>query len=84
MMLTISSGSVVADMALSPDESMIVVTMPWATRNAPVISSMPQLTAACANTKRIKHLNAISGFFISAKLPQVLTTPMTKNNTSSA
>ena len=84
MMLTISSGSAVADMALSPDESMIVVTMPWATRKAPVISSMPQLTAACASTKRIKHLNAISGFFISAKLPQVLTTPMTKNNTSSA
>ena len=71
-------------MAVRPDESMIVVTIPWATRKAPVISSMPQVTAACASTKRMKHLNASSGFFISAKLPQVFTIPMTKNSTNSA
>ena len=47
-------------------------------------SSMPHDTAACASTKRMKHLKATSGFFISAKLPQVLTTPITKNSTSSA
>ena len=84
MMLAISSGSAVADMAVRPAESMIVVAMPWATRKAPVISSMPQVTAACASTKRMKHLNASSGFFISAKLPQVFTMPITKNSTSSA
>ena len=38
MTLTSSSGNVVADIAVSPEESMMVVTMPWATRNAPVIS----------------------------------------------
>ena len=84
MTLTSSSGNVVADIAVSPEESMMVVTMPWATRNAPVISSMPHDTAACASTKRMKHLKATSGFFISVKLPQVLTTPITKNSTNSA
>ena len=84
MMLTILLGSSVADKADNPDESMIVETIPWATRNSIVMISIPQVTAACAKIKRIKHLNATSGFLISAKLPQVFTTPMTKNSTSSA
>ena len=32
----------------------------------------------------MKHLNTISGFFTSVKLPQVLTIPITKNSTSRA
>ena len=63
---------------------MMVEIIPWATLNSAVISSMPWVTAAWASTKRIKHLNTISGFFNSVKLPQVLTMPMTKNSTSRA
>ena len=81
---TISSGNVVADMAVSPEAPMMVVTIPCATLNRAVISSIPWEAAACANTKRIKVLNTTSGRFISVKLPQVLTTPITKNNTRSA
>lgn len=36
-----SSGSVVGDMAVMPDASMMVDTAPWAIRNRAFISSMP-------------------------------------------
>ncbi len=72
------------DMAVRPEESMMVDTMPWATRNRASHQLHAPGTAACASTKRMKHLKATSGFFISVKLPQVLTTPITKNSTSSA
>ena len=84
MMATISSGSVVALRSARPDESMMVEIMPWATRNRAVMSSIPYITAAWARIKRTKHLKAISGFFSSVKLPQVLTTPITKNSTRRA
>ena len=84
MMFTISSGSVVAVMADKPDELMMEDTMLWAMLNRAVISSMPWDTAAWASTKRTKHLSACSGFFNSAKLPIVFTTPITKNSTSRA
>ena len=82
MVVTISLGRVVADMAVRPEEDMMVDTMPWATLNSAVISSIPCPTAAWASTNRTKHRKAISGFFSSAKLPQVLTTPAAKKSTS--
>lgn len=63
---------------------MMVTIIPWATWNSADISSMPWVTAAWARTKRIKHLNTISGFFNSVNDPHVLTMPITKNSTSRA
>jgi len=83
MMATISSGSVVALRSARPDESMMVETMPWATRTGRSWH-IPYITAAWARIKRTKYLKAISGFFSSVKLPQVLTTPITKNSTRRA
>ena len=68
MMVTISAGRVVSVSADSPEAVMMVEIIPWATLNSAVISSIPWVTAACASTKRIKHLNTISGFFNSVKL----------------
>ena len=63
---------------------MMVEIASCATLNRSVSSSIPLSTAACATTKRTKHFSAISGFLSSVKLPQVFTTPMTKNSTSRA
>ena len=84
MMVTISAGSVVAVSADSPEAVMMVEIIPWATWNSADISSMPWVTATWASTKRIKHLNTISGFFNSVKLEHVFTMPITKNSTSRA
>ena len=84
MMVTISLGRVVSVSADKPEASMMVEIMPCATLKSAVISSMPWVTAAWASTKRIKHLNTISGFFNSVKLEHVFTIPMTKNSTSRA
>ncbi len=67
MMVTISAGRVVSVSADSPEAVMMVEIIPWATLNSAVISSIPWVTAVCASTKRIKHLNTISGFFNSVK-----------------
>ena len=84
MMVTISVGRVVAVSADSPEDVMMVEIIPWATWNSADISSMPWVTAAWASTKRMKHLNTISGFFNSVNDPQVLTMPITKNSTNRA
>ena len=84
MMSTISSGKTAVETAASPDERMMEAIASWATLNSSVSSSIPLSTAACAKTNRTKHLTASSGFFSSVKLPQVLTTPMTKNRASRA
>lgn len=46
MVVTISSGRVVADTAVRPEEDMMVVTMPWAMLNSAIISSIPWPIAA--------------------------------------
>jgi hypothetical protein len=84
MMVTISSGRVVSVSADIPEAVMIVEIIPCATLKSAVISSIPWVTAAWASTKRIKHLNTISGFFNSVKLEHVFTIPITKNSTSRA
>ena len=85
MMVTISSGSVVADMAVRPEESMMVDTVPWAMRNR----AGHQLHAVrYRRLRQHKADKAFEGHFrassVSVKLPQVLTTPITKNSTNSA
>ena len=67
-----------------PDELMMEDTIPWAMLNRAVMISIPWDTAAWASTKRTRHLTACSGLRISAKLPMVFTTPITKNSTSRA
>ena len=44
---------------------------------------MPYIMAPCARANRIKAFRACSGFFMSVKLPQVLTIPAAKNKTNS-
>ena len=78
------SGSVAAATEVSPEDAMMLEIASCATPNRSVSSSMPLSTAACASTKRTKHLSAISGLRSSVKLPQVLTTPVAKNSTSNA
>ena len=84
MIVTISSGRLEADSAVRPEASMIEDTIPWPTVNRAVISSMPWDTAAWAKAKRTKHFSTCSGFRNSVKLPQVLTTPITKKITNKA
>ena len=41
MMVTISSGRAVSDMAVRPEASIMVDTAPWAMLNRAIISSRP-------------------------------------------
>ena len=50
--------------------------------NKVVINSIPCVTTAFAKMNRTNSFTACSGFFKSVKLPQVFTTPITKNSTS--
>lgn len=61
---------------------IMVETIPCTTARTASIKSRPYPTAALASTKRMNSLNACSGRLTSTKLPQVLTTPTAKNNTS--
>ena len=79
---TISAGSSVTPPFVMPDCAMMVDTIPCTMENSAVISSMPYMMAPCARANRIKAFRACSGFFISVKLPQVLTIPAAKNKTS--
>ena len=79
----ILSGKTVGDAPLMPEADIILLISPCVIENRLISSSRPWVTAAFARAKRIKSFSACSGFFTSVKLPQVLTTPTTKNSTNS-
>ncbi|MNI60346.1 hypothetical protein D3C73_1155570 [compost metagenome] len=80
----IAFGRAAAVAEPKPERAIMVEMMPCTIVNSVIISSRPYVTTAFASTKRMNSLTATSGFFTSAKLPVVFTTPMTKNKTSSA
>ena len=67
-----------------PATVMIELIMPCTILSSAIISSMPWVTTPFAMANRTNSLTACSGFFTSAKLPQVFITPTTKNKTSRA
>ena len=69
---------------LKPAVCIIVLVTPCMMLNNAIISSSPYVTTPFAIAKRIKIFNACSGLFTSVKLPQVLSTPTTKNKTNKA
>ena len=75
----ISSGKTVSSVLPKPAVCIIVLVTPCMMLNNAIISSSPYVTTPFAIAKRIKIFNACSGLFTSVKLPQVLTTPTTKN-----
>ena len=82
--VTISSGNTVCVAVSKPADVIIVPIVLCTILNNVSISSIPFVMTALARINRTNSLTACSGFFTSAKLPQVFTTPMTKNNTSNA
>ena len=81
---TISLGSVILSKLPIPDAFMMVLTIPCTISKSAIISSSPYVTTPFAIANLMKSFRACSGFFTSAKLPQVFTTPTTKKRTSSA
>ena len=84
MIDTSSAGMVIVSGVPKPAAFMMVEMTPWTMLRIASISSMPWVIRAFAMAKRTKSLRACSGFFSSAKEPQVFTTPAAKNKTSSA
>lgn len=75
---TISLGSVILSKLPMPDAFMMVLTIPCTISKSAIISSSPYVTTPFAIANLMKSFRACSGFFTSAKLPQVFTTPTTK------
>ena len=63
MMDTISLGNDAADVTVIPEESMIVVTIPWATPNRAIINSSPQVTGLDNAHDEEQHQQGIANGF---------------------
>ena len=79
-----SAGRTVGDGVPKPAADMILEMIPCTMDSSAIINSKPWVISPFARAKRTKTFSAASGRFRSAKLPQVFTTPITKNSTSSA